>query len=623
MVDPRVTEIFRAAAAHHQAGRIAEAEPLYRQLLAIDPNHADALHLLGLICHQAGRSPEGAELIRQAVSLRPGDASYLCNLGLVLAAMGHSDGAIESYRAALAIRPEAEIWFNLGNALHRRGDFAGAIEAFRKAIELNPPLAQAINNLALALHDDSQLDEAIATYRRALELCPESAEVLKNLGNAMKDAGELDEAIRCYQRSSDLSGDPRAAGNLLYAMHFHPRYGPREIFELHARWNDRFCRSLSSEIRFHANDPSPDRPLRIGYVSPDFYAHPVGRFLLPLFAHHDPEQLKICCYSDVKQPDAVTYQLRSRANVWRDTGSLSDAQLAETIRQDSIDVLVDLTMHMKGSRLLVFARKPAPVQVTYLAYCSTTGVEAIDYRLTDPFLDPIGIDESAYCEKSIRLPRTYWCYKPHYDAIPVAPPPSDRTSQITFGCLNTYSKINPDVLRTWAAVLRNVPDSRLVVHSLPGAHRERDRSLLQEQGVDRDRLQFVGFLHGEDYFHQYHQIDVALDPFPYQGGTTTCDAMWMGAPVVSLAGRTAVSRAGLSILSNVGVPELVARTGDDYVKIATQLALDLPRRTELRSTFRERMRSSPLMDPARFAEDVQSAYRQMWRSWCDTRAGRT
>jgi predicted O-linked N-acetylglucosamine transferase (SPINDLY family) len=618
---PETLSIFRQGASLHQAGRVAEAEPLYRQILKIEPDHAETLHLLGLICHQTGRFDEAADLIRRAVSRSPRNPNYVSNLGMALAALGRFDGAIEAYRAALSIRPEAQTWFNFGNALRAKDDLPAAIDAFQNAIALRADFVEALNNLGLSLHDAGRLDEAIATYRRALESGPESAEVLKNLGNAMKDAGELDEAIRCYRRASDLGDDARAAGNLLYAMHFHPRYGPREIYQAHSQWNLRFCRPLASQNLPHANPGAPgrNRPLRIGYVSPDLHAHPVGRFLLPLFAHHDRTQFRIHSYSDLRRADSVTEQLRANTDLWRDTASLSDAQLAQAIRDDAIDILVDVTMHMKGSRLLVFARRPAPVQVTYLAYCSTTGVEAIDYRLTDPFLDPPAVDESQYAEKSVRLPRTYWCYQPHYEDIPVAPP-SQNSSSITFGCLNTYSKVNPDVLSAWAAILRNVPGSRLIVHSLPGAHRQRDRALLEREGVDPNRLEFVGFLRGQEYFHQYYYIDVALDPFPYPGGTTTCDALWMGVPVVSLAGQTAVSRAGLSILSNIGLNELIATTAARYIEIASTLAHDVSRLAFLRSTLRDRMRSSPIMDQPRFARDLEAAYRQMWQSFCDTGA---
>jgi predicted O-linked N-acetylglucosamine transferase (SPINDLY family) len=290
---------------------------------------------------------------------------------------------------------------------------------------------------------------------------------------------------------------------------------------------------------------------------------------------------------------------------------VSDDQLPRLVRDDGIDILVDLTMHMKGSRLLAFARKPAPVQVTYLAYCSTTGLRTMDYRLTDPFLDPPGGDESIYSEKSTWL-RSYWCYEPAADAPSVVPPPSARTGAITFGCLNNFGKLTPGTLDMWSELLSGVPGSRLLLFAPEGSHRERARQRLADGNVDPRRLEFVPLMHLNQYLSQYNQIDIALDPFPYPGGTTTCDALWMGVPVVSLAGATAVSRAGLSILSQIGFAELVARAPDEYLAIATRLAGDAPRLAELRLTLRERMRGSPLMDAPGFARDVERAFLEMW-----------
>ena len=295
---------------------------------------------------------------------------------------------------------------------------------------------------------------------------------------------------------------------------------------------------------------------------------------------------------------------------------LSDEELAAAVHQDRIDMLVDLTMHMAHNRMLVFARKPAPVQVTYLAYCGTTGLDTIDYRLTDPYLDPPGADEQFYSEQSIRLPETYWCYRPAVDSPPVGPLPALAAGRLTFGCLNNFCKVTEPTLAAWCRLLRVLPDSRLLLHAARGSHRDRVRAILAEQGVSSDRLVFVDGVPILEYLRLYEQIDVALDPFPYGGGSTTCDALWMGVPVVSLAGKTAVGRSGLSILSNIGLPELIASDVDQYVRIAAELAADLPRLAALRATLRERMQKSPLMDAPRFARNVEAAYREMWRRWC-------
>jgi protein O-GlcNAc transferase len=279
-----------------------------------------------------------------------------------------------------------------------------------------------------------------------------------------------------------------------------------------------------------------------------------------------------------------------------------------------------LTMHMADNRLLVFARKPAPVQVTYLAYCGTTGLTAIDYRLTDPYLDPPAVrqDESYYSEQSVHLAQTYWCYRPLIQTPPLNPLPALQAGYITFGCMNNFSKVTAPTLAAWSRVLQAVPRGRLVLHALAGSHRDRVRDYFAQHGVSPERLTFADKVSTEDYFRFYEQIDVALDPFPYGGGTTTCDALWMGVPVVSLAGRTGVGRGGVSILSNVSLPDLVARDTEQYVRIAVALAGDLPRLSNLRATLRERMKGSPLMDAPSFARDVEAAYRLMWRRWCAT-----
>ena len=682
---------FEQAVRHHGAGQLGEAEALCRQILRYQPDHADALHMLGVLAGQAGRHAEAIELVRRAVRLNPSAAEAWNNLGALLAAAGQTDDAIAAFRQALACNPNLpeacnglgnallaagrtdealaayrqaialrprypEALNNLSNALRLKGELPEAIAAAREALAARPEFPEAHNNLGTALQMNGQVEEAVAAYLRALALrpdypdalynlgaarqaCgrledavaayravlglrPDYAEAYGNLGNVLEEMGRTDEAMDAYRRAIAINPRCRAADNLLLALHFHPDWGPREIFQEHARWNRAYAEPLAPSIRPHENDPSPDRRLRVGYVSPDFTVHPVGRFLLPLLAHRERAAAEIHCYSDVRKPDGMTQRLRDNADVWHDAASLSDGQLADQIRQDRIDILVDLTLHAEGSRLLAFARKPAPVQVTYLAYCSTSGLRTMDYRLSDPYLDPSGGDESVYSEQTVRLPRTYWCYDPPASACASAsavgplPAISAAEGHVTFGCFNNYSKVSHPTLLTWLELLRRAPNSRLLIYSRLEGARHPALALAERGGIDPRRIQIVGPVPTPEYFRRYRTIDIALDPFPYGGGTTTCDALWMGVPVVSLAGRTAVSRAGLSILSNVGLPELVARTTDQYVQIASALAADLPGLTKLRKTLRERMRASPLMDAPGFARDVEAAFRTMWRNWC-------
>ena len=618
MAQLSIDQAFELARRRQGEGRLREASELYRQILAVRPDHADTLRMLGLAAQQLGQTAAAVELLSRAARLQPRSAQFHADLATALKAMGRLDDAADAFRRAIELRSGwAEACNDLGNVLTDSKKLDEAVAAYRQALALRPDFAEAWNNLGNAQRNSGQLDESIAAYRQALALRPDLAEAHANLGNALKDTGEIDEALASYRRAAQLKPDARIAASLLYALHLHPDYDSDRIYQEHVRWNEAYARPLAREAVRHECDRRPDRRLRIGYVSCDFNEHPVGRFLLPLLSNHDHEQFEVFCYSDTRRHDAVTERLAGCADTWRDTRGLSDEQLAQLVRDDRIDILVDLIMHASGSRLLAFARKPAPVQVTYLAYCSTTGLETMDYRLTDPYLNPDDHGDQYYSERSVRLPHTYWCYAPPEQAGPVSPLPALGVGHITFGCLNNFSKVTRGTLAAWARILRQVPGSELIVHSGQGSHRQRALEYLASEGVDPRRLSFVARLPPADYFEHYRRIDIALDPFPFPGATTTCDALWMGVSVVSLAGTTAVSRAGLSILSNVGLPGLVGRNVDQYVQIATGMAANVSQLAELRSSLRQKMGTSPLMDAASFARDFEAAIRQMWQRSID------
>jgi predicted O-linked N-acetylglucosamine transferase (SPINDLY family) len=336
---------------------------------------------------------------------------------------------------------------------------------------------------------------------------------------------------------------------------------------------------------------------------------------MPLLSSHDHKQFEIVCYADAPHPDAITQRIQGYADKWCNTARMSDQQIADRISADQIDILVDLTMHMDGGRPFLFARKPAPVQMAWLAYPSTTGLTSMDYRLTDPWLDPPVMNDGFYTEQSIRLPETFWCYDPLTMEPSVNALPADSAGRITFGCLNTFCKVNESTLGMWSEVLRALPDSHLILLAPKGASRQR---VIQILGIDASRVQFFDRHPRRTYLEWYHQIDIGLDTFPTNGHTTSLDAMWMGVPVVTRAGRTAISRGGLSLLSNIGLTELVATNADEFIRIAVALANDLPRLRELRGTLRDRMSKSVLMDAPRFAHHVEAAYRTMWRRWCES-----
>ena len=341
----------------------------------------------------------------------------------------------------------------------------------------------------------------------------------------------------------------------------------------------------------------------------------MGRFLIQLFAHHDREKVETIAYASVRKPDAITNRLRESCDCWVDALGMSDEALAERVRDDRIDILVDLTMHMRDQRLLCFARRPAPIQATYLAYCSTTGLDAINYRLTDPYLDPPGERDAWYVERSMRLPESYWCYEPGIPTPEVNPLPAARRGYITFASLNNFCKVSPAALSLWSQLLAQTPHSRLLLHAHRGAHRQRVLDLFALRGVLPQRIVFVDTVSLAEYFALYQLVDIALDTFPYAGGTTTCDALWMGVPVISLVGDPAFTRGGLSILSNVGLARFATRSPEKYLEEAAELASDLPRLAELRATLRIRLQQSPVMNGPRFAAGLEACYRSMWTRW--------
>jgi predicted O-linked N-acetylglucosamine transferase (SPINDLY family) len=363
----------------------------------------------------------------------------------------------------------------------------------------------------------------------------------------------------------------------------------------------------------HTENRDSDRRLRIGYVSPDFRDHVVGWNLLALLSNHDRENFEIYCYASLSNPDAMSEKIYRQIHTWRNILGASDDQAAEIIRQDKIDILVDLSMHSANNRLLVFARKPAPVQVTYLGYAGTTGMEAMDYRLSDPCLDPPGTDLSVYSEKTIRLPHTYWCYQPGGATPDVNAAPSLANGYVTFGCLNNFAKVSAEALRLWGNLLTAMPSSHLILHCPSKAHWQPVLSQFAGMGVPSDRIELVGRQKFPGYIETYGRIDIALDPFPYGGAITTCDSLWMGVPVVTLSGGTAVGRAAQSILCNVGLPELVAKSTDEYIQIAANLASDPAHLESLRAGLRQRLADSPVMNTKQFARDIEAAYRTMWK----------
>jgi protein O-GlcNAc transferase len=601
-------------------GLFGDAIIAYRRAIALHPDLPDSHNSLGTALKAQGQLNEAIAAYRQAIFLRPDLAEAYNNLANALADGGQLDEAAAVYFQAIVLSPNLpQAYNNLGVVLKQKGCYEEAIAAYRRAIALQPIFSEAYANLGSALKDQGQIDEAIASSRAALALNPDSPEGHNNLGNALAAQGELDQAVAAYRHAIALRpGYATAHSNLIFTLHHHPALDGKTIHDELRLWNERHAQPLKTFIQPLTNNHNADRPLRIGYVSADLREHPVGRHLCPVFFSHDHDRFPIFTYADVPRPDHVTGLLRGRADQWRSTLGLTDEQLAQMIRDDEIDILVDLSLHTAHNRLSVFARKPAPVQVTWLGYPGSTGLATMDYRLTDPYLDPPGPDQTVYSEESVCLPNSFWCYDPLDDReIPVNSLPALAADIVTFGCLNNFCKINDSVLTLWAKVLGSVAHSRLLLLSPEGSHRQRTVDRLRRQGIGPQRVEFVARQSRQEYLKLYHHIDLVLDTFPYNGHTTSLDSLWMGVPVVTLTGQTAVGRGGASILSNAGLPQLIAQTPGRYVQIAMELANDLPRLAELRQTLRSRMLASPLMDAPRFARNLEAAYRQMWRKRCE------
>ena len=546
-------EFLAAGLEHHRAARLAEAEACYRRVLAAQPNHPDALHLLGLIAQQVRRYDVAVELIGQAIKRNAHPVYY--------------------------------------------------------------------SNLGVALNDQGRLGEAIAAYRQAISIKPDFAEAYSNLGNALNDQGKLGEAMAAYRQAISIRPDfPEAHSNLLFCLNDHDKVTNDQLFAAHREWGERYGRQAPRPSTY-ANVREAERRLRIGYVSPDFRLHSVAYFVEPLLKSHDRQTVEVFCYAEVMQPDAMTAHLQGLADHWLVTIGLSDDELAERIRMDGIDILVDLAGHTAKNRLRIFTRKPAPIQVTWLGYPNTTGLEAIDYRLVDAVTDPVGEADAWASETLVRLEGGFLCYGGLKGELEPAAPPCLKTGTVTFGSFRQPgAKVGPAALDAWGKLLAQLPQARLLLKGrsfADAATRALFLARLGERGVAAERVELVASL-PDATAHQavYHQVDIALDPFPNNGTTTTCEALWMGVPVVTLRGDRHAARVGASLLSQIGLTDLIANSVEEYVEVAVALARNPGRLDDMRRSLRPQLLASPLCDGRASARKIEATFRKMWHRWC-------
>lgn len=679
-------DIFGVALKSHRAGKLDEAERLYRQVLRRDPCHADSLHLLGIIGYQAGDHDAATQLIERAISVNGANPIYYSNYAAALLSSDRVEDAIRSCRRAVELQPahvparynlanaldvsgdkagaesaylqtieleptHPQALTNLGNLLLGRGDLEGAFARFTAAAEGNPLYAEAQYNLGNALSTAGKPDSAINYLQQAIALNPEYAEAHNNLGNIYRSRDQIDRAFECFSTACRLKpkyaiahnntasvlqtqgflqealAEYRAAlqitphdtathSNLLVAENYSIENTPELLYEKHRTWAG--LHAVPRTPLYRQSPSEPGQRLRIGYTSADFRMHPVAYFFLPLVSQHTRADFEVTCYSDVARPDRITSQLQELSDRWCDVRGWSDERLAATIAEDRIDILVDLAGHTANNRLCAFAAKPAPVQVSFLGYPNTTGMDCIDYRLTDAIVDPPE-EEALFTEELIRLPSPFCCYAPSDTAPPIGPPPADQRGCVTFGSLHTPAKLNSRVIDVWSEILRGVPTSRLLIarSTLTRLSIERIAGKFLARGISSDRVEIRQLAaRAGNYLDVYNEIDIVLDTFPWCGHTTTCEALWMGVPVVTLRGDRHAGRMGASLLTHAGLEALIGDSEASYVHCAVALA-DKPLIVRnIRRSLRDRIRNSALCNAAAYTAAVESAYDEMWRRWC-------
>jgi predicted O-linked N-acetylglucosamine transferase (SPINDLY family) len=652
----KIKEELALALKHQQEGNLEQAKKIFSEILQVEPNNICALHFLGLLYYRLKRYDLSLSLIKKAIEYEPNYVDAYNNLGVILSDVGQYDEAIECYQQAIRVNTNSFFaHYNLGNILREKGHFDKAITCYSKAIELNPTFAEAHCNLGYSLQQKGNLDHAISCYRKAIELNPNFSEAhcnlatvlqnmglfdeavnhyrhaidlnpnspvaVNNLGNALAEQGKLNEAASCYRLALQLNPSfSPAYSNLLFSLLHNDQFDTASIFSEHLQFAENYEKPLFHHTIPHTNKCSDDRKLRIGYLSPDFKRHSVAYFIEPVLKAHNKNNFEIFCYSNSPVQDDVTKRMKRYTDQWRDIVHMNDEQAAALIKNDGIDILVDLAGHTSNNRILLFARKSAPIQINWIGYPASTGLSSIDYRLVDCYTDPPGMTEQFHTEKLIRLPEIFLCYLPDCDSPEINVIPALEAGCITFGSFNKFSKISSKSFLLWTAILNKIPNSHLILKSIAlsdSSTRNYALDKFAEGGIEKNRIKLYSWLPSiREHLELYNRIDIGLDTFPYNGTTTTCEAMWMGVPVITLAGKSHASRVGVSLLSNLGLPELIATTPEEYVAKAIDLARDLEKLQSLRKCLRDMMSRSPLTDAKKFTHHLEEAYRRMWINWC-------
>lgn len=653
-----VAALLQEGLIHHQTGRFETSAALYEQILARDPLHADALHLRGLIDFHFGDHDAAIARIEGAIAASSVDPRYFYNLGTVFLAKGdmgsaatqfgiaiereptngkaHGNlaaarfglgdlaGAIESYRRAVAIDPgDVGALSNLGATLRENEEFDEAIEVLKKALQLDPQRADTYNNFGIALLGLNRNSESIVFFDHTLELDPTHVTAMTNLGNALRlyrGPVRSDDTISCYRRAIVLQPTkPDAYFNLMMALQYADTPTPQDVFDAHLQFALQFETPLKPLWEPHGNAPLPERRLKIGYVSGDLRNHSVAYFIEPILSNHDRSRFEVVCYHNHKTHDQVSERLARHVDDWQTVIGLTDEQFGRRIRADGIDILIDLSGHTAFNRLLTFARRPAPVQITFNGYPATTGLSSMDYRISDGVLDPEGMTDRYHSETVLRIPSVL-LYRPEPESPDINALPALTRPHFVFACLNNLVKITPRAIRVWAQILMRKPGSKLMLGNLGDENlRQRFIAMFADGGIDASRLILKPPMSLKAYLELHHEIDLGLDPFPYNGGTTSNHSMWMGVPLVTLAGRSAVSRCTTAVMTVAGLPQFIATSEEDYIERALELSDDLAGLDMIRRTMRSRLSTSTPDGHQETTRHFESALRAAWRNWCASR----
>lgn len=596
-------------------GELEQAISSYQQALALNTQSFETCFLLGNCLRKTGKLDEAITRYQQALRLRPDYVDAIVNLGLALGSRGDIEQAIACYRRAISLRPQSfAAHYNLGVCLRETKNITEAISCCRQAIALDPKSPAAYHNLSVCLRDTGDFDEAIACSRQAIALDPKSIDTFINLGNILQIRGKINQAVACFQQALSIAPHhPELYGIFLLSSLYLPHLTHEEIFADACSYG-RHMDAIFGQERMESRKKSPRQPLRVGLVSADLRSHPVGIFLEQVLLNLDPNTIQLYAYANQTTNDEVSTRLQDYFHTWHNVETLSDQELVQHIIDEKIDILVDLSGHTKGNRLSVFARKPVPIQVSWLGYANTTGLGTMDYILADSITVPED-EEQFYTEKVWRLPETYLCFTPPDLDIEIGSLPALKTGALTFGCCNNPTKINNSVIDCWSAILHALPEATFFFKYAAfkdHATRKRIEEGFGLHGIDPARLIFEDWSPRDEYLASYRKIDFALDPFPFPGGTTTCEALWMGIPTLTLAvKRGIVGHNGELIMKSVGLVDWVADSVEEYIAKAIAFTQNKEILANLRSTLRQGLLASPLCDAPRFARHLETAFQEM------------